>query len=341
MEYRSLGRSGLKVPVLTLGTGTFGGVGGFKSWGETGPAEASRLVDICLEHGLTMFDSADIYSRGTSEEVLGAAVKGRRDKVLISTKVAFPTGRGPNDCGSSRHYLLRAVEASLKRLGTDYIDLLQLHGYDAETPHEEVLSTLDGLIQQGKLRYIGVSNFSGWHLMRALATADRCGYQRYVAHQAYYSLIGRDYEWELMPLGLAEDVGAMVWSPLGWGRLTGKIRRGAPLPQTSRRNDPKQNDIGPPVDDDYLFKVVDALDAVAAETGKSVPQVALNWLLSRPSVASVIIGARNEDQLRNNLGAIGWALTKEQIARLDAASAVTPAYPYWHQRQFSRNPPPV
>lgn len=341
MEYRSLGRSGLKVPVLTLGTGTFGGVGGFKSWGETGPEEATRLVDICLEHGLTMFDSADIYSRGASEEVLGAAIKGRRDKVLVSTKIAFATGRGPNDCGSSRHYLLRAVEASLKRLGTDYIDLLQLHGYDAETPHEEVLATLDTLIAQGKLRYIGVSNFSGWHLMKALATADRHGYQRYVAHQAYYSLIGRDYEWELMPLGLAEGVGAMVWSPLGWGRLTGKIRRGQPMPETSRRNDPKQNDIGPPVADEYLFNVVDALEAVAAETGKSVPQVALAWLLARPSVSSVIIGARNEAQLRDNLGAVGWTLTTEQIAALDAASAVTPAYPYWHQRQFTRNPPPV
>jgi aryl-alcohol dehydrogenase-like predicted oxidoreductase len=341
MEYRSLGRSGFKVPVLTLGTGTFGGVGGFSSWGTTGPEEATRLVDICLEAGLNMFDSADIYSRGSSEEVLGAAIKGRRDKVLISTKVTFPTGPGPNDCGSSRHYLLRAVEASLQRLGTDYIDLLQLHGYDAQTTHEEVLSTLDGMIKAGKLRYIGVSNFSGWHLMKALATSDRCGYERYVAHQAYYSLIGRDYEWELMPLGLAEGVGAVVWSPLGWGRLTGKIRRGSPLPETSRRRDPKQNDMGPPVDDEHLFKVVDVLDAVAAETGKSVPQIALAWLLSRPTIASVIIGARTEQQLRENLGAIGWTLTKDQIAKLDAASAVTPAYPTWHQRQFERNPPPV
>lgn len=341
MEYRSLGRSGLKVPALTLGTGTFGGVGGFSSWGTTGPEEATRLVDICLEVGLNMFDSADIYSRGSSEEVLGAAIKGRRDKVLISTKVTFPTGHGANDCGSSRHYLLRAVEASLKRLGTDYIDLLQLHGYDAQTPHEEVLSTLDGFVKAGKLRYIGVSNFSGWHLMKALATSDRLGLERYVAHQVYYSLVGRDYEWELMPLGLSEGVGAVVWSPLGWGRLTGKIRRGAPLPETSRRRDPKQNDMGPPVDDEHLFKVVDALDEVAKQTGKTVPQVALAWLLSRPTIASVIIGARNEQQLRDNLGAIGWTLGTDQIAKLDAASAVTPAYPYWHQRQFARNPPPV
>ncbi len=341
MEYRQLGRSGLKVPALTLGTGTFGGVGGFKSWGETGPEEARRLVDICLEAGITMFDSADIYSRGASEEVLGAAVKGRRDQVLVSTKATFPTGRGANDCGSSRHYLIRAVDASLKRLGTDYIDLFQLHGYDAVTPQEEVLSTLDGMVRAGKLRYIGVSNFSGWHLMEALATADRHGWTRYVAHQAYYSLIGRDYENELMPLALKQGVGAVVWSPLGWGRLTGKIRRGTPLPELSRRNDSKQNDIGPPVDDEYFFRVMDALDAVAAETGKSVPQIALNWVLQRPSVATVIIGARNEQQLRDNLGAVGWSLTPEQRAKLDEASKVTPPYPYWHQHQFARNPPPV
>lgn len=342
MEYRQLGRSGLKVPVLTLGTGTFGGVGGFDAWGSTGPDEAARLVDICLEAGLTMFDSADIYSRGTSEEVLGAAVKGRRDKVLISTKATFATGRGANDLGSSRHYLIRAVEASLKRLGTDYIDLFQLHGYDAVTPHEEVLSTLDRMITAGRLRYIGVSNFAGWQLMEALSVSERCGYTRYVAHQAYYSLIGRDYEWDLMPLGLKHGVGAVVWSPLGWGRLTGKIKRGQPLPQTSRRRSEKQNDIGPPVNDDYFFGVVEALEAVAAETGKSVPQVALNWVLQRPGVSSVIIGARNEQQLRDNLGALGWALSGEQMAKLDAASAVPLPYPHWHQRQFvSRNPPPV
>jgi aryl-alcohol dehydrogenase-like predicted oxidoreductase len=341
MEYRLLGRSGLKVPVLTLGTGTFGGVGGFQAWGNTGPQEATRLVDICLEHGLTMFDSADIYSWGESETVLGAAIKGRRDKVLISTKVTFAMGEGPNDVGSSRYHLIQAVDASLKRLCTDYIDLLQLHGFDAETPQEEVLSTLDTLVKAGKLRYIGVSNFSGWHLMQALALSDRYGWARYVAHQAYYSLVGRDYEWELMPLGQAQGVGAVVWSPLGWGRLTGKIRRGSPKPQTSRRNDDKQNDIGPKVDDDYFYGVVDALDAVAVETGKTVPQIALNWLLQRPTISSVIIGARNEQQLLDNLGAVGWALSKEQITTLDAASARDPAYPYWHQRQFDRNPPAV
>ena len=341
MEYRLLGRSGLKVPVLTFGCGTFGGKGEFfQAWGGMQAAEATRIVDICLEHGVTMFDSADIYSGGASEEVLGAAIRGRRDKVLISTKFTFRSGEGPNDVGSSRHHILDAADKALKRLGTDYIDLVQLHGYDALTPQEEVLSTLDTLIKQGKIRYIGVSNFSGWHLMKALSVSDRLGLNRYVAHQAYYSLIGRDYEWELMPLGLAEGVGAVVWSPLGWGRLTGKMRRGAPLPAVSRLH--KTAAYGPQVEDDYLYKVVDALDAVAMETGKSVPQVALNWLLQRPSVSTIVIGARNEEQLRANLGAVGWSLTAEQVARLDAASERPRTYPYWHQAQFAeRNPFPV
>jgi aryl-alcohol dehydrogenase-like predicted oxidoreductase len=342
MEYRQLGRSGFKVPVLTLGTGTFGGVGFLKIWGGLDVKEATALVDVCLEAGLTMFDSADIYSDGVAEEVLGAAIKGRRDKVLISTKATFRSGAEPNDVGSSRHHLRRAVEGALRRLGTDYIDLFQLHGFDAMTPHEEVLSTLDEMVRAGKIGYLGVSNFSGWHLMKGLATADRYGFTRYVANQTYYSLVGRDYEWELMPLGLEEGVGAVVWSPLGWGRLTGKIRRGQPMPEISRRNDPRSNDIGPQVDDEHLYRVVDALDEVAEETGKSVPQIALNWLLQRPTVATVVIGARNERQLRDNLGAVGWSLTQEQIAKLDKASTVVPAYPYWHQRGFSeRNPPPV
>src|SRR5882757_4845479 len=340
MDYRQLGRSGFTVPVLTLGTGTFSGKGGLAAWGATDAAEATRLVDICLEHGLTMFDSADIYSAGAAEEVLGAAIKGRRDKVLISTKATFRSGAGANEVGSSRFHLTRAVETALKRLGTDHIDLFQLHGYDAKTPPEEVLSTLDTLIRAGKIGYIGVSNFSGWHLMKALATADRYGLPRFVANQTYYSLIGRDYEWELMPLGVDQGVGAVVWSPLGWGRLTGKIRRGAKLPETSRLPATAAN--GPPVEDEYLFRVVDALDEVAAETGKTVPQIALNWLLQRPTVANVIIGARNEEQLKQNLGAVGWNLSAEQVAKLDAASAVTPAYPYWHQWQFAeRNPLPT
>lgn len=351
MEFRTLGKSGLKVPALSLGTGTFGGGAGkselFKSWGNTDVAEATRLIDICLDAGLTMFDSADIYSAGAAEEILGHALKksaagSQRDRVLISTKGTFRSGPGLNEVGSSRHHLIAAVEGSLKRLQTDYIDLYQLHGFDAVTPVEETLSTLNDLVRAGKIRYIGCSNFSGWHLMKSLAVSDRYGWPRYVAHQAYYSLIGRDYEWELMPLGVDQGVGAVVWSPLGWGRLTGKIRRGQPMPETSRLKSQKSIDAGPPVQDEHLFNVVDALDAVAKETGKAIPQVALNWVLQRPTVSNVIIGARNEQQLRDNLGAVGWKLTPEQIARLDAASQVTKAYPYWHQSGFKeRNPFPA
>jgi aryl-alcohol dehydrogenase-like predicted oxidoreductase len=344
MEYRQLGASGFKVPVLCLGTGTFGGgTEFFKAWGASDVAEARRLVDICLEAGASMFDSADSYSAGMAEEILGAAVKGRRHDVIISTKGSFRRGPGPNDIGSSRHNLTRAVEASLRRLGTDYIDLYQLHGFDALTPVEEVLSTLDTMVRAGKIRYIGCSNFSGWHLMKSLAVSERHGLARHVAHQAYYSLIGRDYEWELMPLALDQKVGTLVWSPLGWGRLTGKIRRGQPLPKVSRLQSELVAGRGPQVPEEYLYAVVDALDQVAGEAGKTVAQVALNWLLARPSIATVIIGARNEEQLRQNLGAVGWTLSNEQIARLDAASARPLAYPYWHQRSIygDRNPPPV
>ena len=341
MEFRQLGRSGFKVPVLCLGTGTFGGGNEFfKAWGEADVAEATRLVDICLEAGVTMFDSADVYSGGLAETILGKAIAGRRDRVIISTKSTFRHGEGGNDVGSSRFALVRAVEAALKRLGTDYIDLFQLHGYDALTPVEEVLGTLDDLVKAGKIRYIGCSNFSGWHLMKSLAASEKYGLARHVAHQAYYSLVGRDYETELMPLALDQGVGAVVWSPLGWGRLTGRIRRGAPLPQVSRLH--KTAADGPQVEEEHLYKVVDALDAVAAQAGKSVPQIALNWLLQRPSVSTVIIGARNEEQLRQNLGAAGWTLTPEQVATLDAASARPLPYPYWHQAGFAeRNPPPV
>ena len=342
MEFRRLGGSGLQVPVLSLGTGTFGGSNEFfKSWGGTGIHEATRLVDVCLEAGLNMFDSADIYSDGLAEEILGKAIRGRRDRVLISTKSTFRTGPGPNELGSSRHHLLRAVENSLRRLDTDYIDLYQLHGFDAVTPVEEVLGTLDQLVRDGKLRYIGCSNFSGWHLMKSLAVSERYGWSRYVAHQAYYSLVGRDFEWELMPLALDQNVGTVVWSPLGWGRLTGKIRRGSKLPEMSRLHNKLSTDAGPQIDDEYLYRVVDALDEVSAETGKTLAQIAINWLLGRPSVANVIIGARNEEQLRQNLGALGWSLTPSQVARLDAASARPKPYPYWHQDQFERNPPPV
>jgi aryl-alcohol dehydrogenase-like predicted oxidoreductase len=343
MEYRSLGRSGLKVPALSFGTGTFGGTTElFQAWGATDVAEATRLVDICLEAGLNMFDSADIYSRGVAEEILGQAIKGRRDAVLISTKATFRTGQGPNDVGSSRHHLTRSVEGCLRRLGTDYIDLFQLHGFDAATPIDETLHTLNQLVEAGKIRYLGCSNFSGWHLMKSLATSDRYGWARYVAHQAYYSLLNRDYEWELMPLGLDQGVGAVVWSPLGWGRLTGRIRRGQGMPETSRLHSKLATEVGPPVAMERVYDIVDAIDHLAEETGKTVPQIALNWLLGRPSVSTVIIGARNEEQLRQNLGAVGWNLTAEQVAKLDAASAVTPAYPYWHQHGFKeRNPPPV
>ncbi len=343
MEYRRLGGSGFKVPVLSLGTGTFGGQGElFQAWGASDVAEATRLVDVCLDAGLTMFDSADVYSGGKAEEILGQMLQGRRDQVIISTKATFRAGTGPNDVGSSRYHLIRAVDAALRRLNTDYIDLFQLHGFDAQTPVEEVLGTLDGLIRAGKIRYIGCSNFSGWHLMKSLAISEKYGLARYVAHQAYYSLVGRDYEWELMPLALDQNVGAVVWSPLGWGRLTGKVRRGQPLPTTSRLQSKLATDIGPPVPEDAPFRVVDALESVAREVEKTVPQVALNWLLQRPSVANIIIGARNETQLRDNLGAVGWNLTPAQVATLDAASTSTPAYPYWHQRGFGeRNPSPV
>jgi len=333
MEYRRLGASGLKVPALSFGAGTFAGRGDFfGAWGNIDAREARRLVDICIGAGVTMFDTADVYSDGASEEVLGEAVKGRRDQVLISTKTSLPTGDGPNDAGSSRSRLIAATDAALRRLGTDYIDLFQLHAFDAGTPIEEVLSTLDDLVRAGKIRYVGVSNFSGWHLMKSLAVADRHGWPHYVAHQVYYSLVGRDYEWELMPLGQDQGVGALVWSPLGWGRLTGKVRRGQPLPAQSRLH--QTADYGPPVDDEQLFGVVDVLDEIAKEIGKAVAQIAINWLLQRPTVSSVIIGARNEDQLRQNLGAVGWSLTSQQIARLDAASAKAAAYPYFpYQRQ--------
>ncbi|PTQ07421.1 aldo/keto reductase [Sphingomonas oleivorans] len=344
MDYRQLGASGLKVPALSFGAGTFGGQGPlFSAWGDTRVEEARRLIDICLEAGVTLFDTADVYSNGASEETLGEALQGRRDEALISTKIGLPMGDGPLDAGNSRLRLVRGVEAALKRLRTDRIDLLQLHAFDAFTPVEETLSALDDLVRAGKILYVGASNFSGWHLMKSLAAADRHGWPRYIVHQAYYSLVGRDYEWELMPLGLDQGVGAMVWSPLGWGRLTGKIRRGQPLPKVSRLHETA--DIGPPVDDELLYGVVDILDEIAAETGRTIPQIAINWLLQRPTVSSVIIGARNEGQLRDNLGAVGWSLSAEQIARLDAASAVTPAYPYypyWRNAGFSAvNPPPV
>lgn len=341
MEHRQLGRSGLKVPVFSLGTGTFGGKGAFfEKWGDTDAKEATRLVDVCLDAGLNFFDTADIYSGGASEEVLGAAIKGRREKVLVATKATFSSGPGPNDKGSSRHHLIASCEASLRRLGTDHIDLYFMHGFDALTPVEETLRTLETLVSSGKVRYIGASNFSGWHLMKSLSASERLGIERYVAYQGYYSLVGREYEWELMPLALDQGVGTMVWSPLGWGRLTGKLRRGQA--NTEGRIAQGGAKGGPEVPDEYLYDVVDAIDAVAKEHGRTVPEIALAWLLTRPSVANVVIGARNETQLRQNLGALEVKLTEAQIAALDAASHRTPTYPYWHQRDFDeRNPKPT
>jgi aryl-alcohol dehydrogenase-like predicted oxidoreductase len=341
MDYRYLGKSGLRVSALSLGAATFGGATPFfKAWGDTDAEGARRMIDMCLDAGVNLIDTADVYSKGVSEEIVGQAIKGRRDRLLISTKATFRLGQGPNDVGSSRYHLIAACEASLRRLGTDVIDIYTLHGFDARTPVEETLATLDTLVRAGKVRYTGCSNFSGWHLMKSLATAERYGWPRYAAHQAYYSLVGREFEWELMPLALDQGVGTIVWSPLGWGRLTGKIRRSQPLPAQSRLHATK--DDAPPVPDDYLYDVVDALDAVAAECGRTVPQIALAWLLTRPTVSSVIMGARDPKQLEQNLGAAEITLTAGQIEKLDRASRRTPVYPYWHQAGFSeRNPFPV
>jgi aryl-alcohol dehydrogenase-like predicted oxidoreductase len=340
MDYRILGSAGLKVSSLCFGLGTFGGGNEFfKAWGSTDVEEGKRLVGLCLDAGINVFDTADIYSDGLSEEVFGQAIQGIRDQLLISTKATFRFGKGPNDVGSSRYHLIQACEGSLKRLGTDHIDIYHMHGFDALTPVDEVLYTLDTLVRSGKVRYIACSNFSGWHLMKSLDISERHGWARYVSHQVYYSLVGRDYENELMPLGLDQKVGAMIWSPLGWGRLTGKIRRGQPLPKESRLH--KTADYGPPVPKECLYKVVDAIDDVAKETGKTVPQIALNWLLRKPTVSTIVIGARNEEQLKQNIGAEGWQLTAEQVAKLDKASEPPIPYPYWHQRQFQdRNPLP-
>jgi aryl-alcohol dehydrogenase-like predicted oxidoreductase len=333
MNFKRLGKSGLRVPELSFGTATFGGGNDFfKAWGSTDSGGASRLIDVCLEHGVSMFDTADVYSDGLAEQILGEAIKGKRNRLLISTKVTFPTGDGPNDYGSSRQHIIDAVDKSLKRLQVDHIDLLQLHGQDYNTPVEETLSTLDQLVRDGKVRYIGASNFSGWHLMKSLATSERYGYPRHVAHQIYYSLLNRDYEWDLAPLAEDQGVGAVVWSPLGWGKLTGKIRRGQPAKPGTRAHDIAGT--GPQFEEERLFRIIEALDVVAEQTGKSIPQIALNWLLGKKTVSNVIIGARDEKQLIENIGATGWSLTPEQNALLEQASDVSPAYPVWHQRGF-------
>jgi len=340
MEYRPLGGSGLKVPVLSFGTATFGGGSEFyRAWGSTDVAEAKRLVDLCLEAGLTFFDTANSYSTGRAEEILGAAIAGRRAELLLATKATFPLGDGPNELGSSRHFLRRACEDSLRRLGTDHIDLYYMHTFDTTTPVDETLRTLEDLVRNGKITYIGCSNFAGWHLMKSLSVSERYGWSRYVVHQAYYSLAARDYEWELMPLALDQKVGTVVWSPLSGGALTGKIRRGQPVPEGTRSAQLGLERAG---DIERLYRIVDELDAVATDAGKTISQVALNWVLQRPTVVNIVLGARNETQLKENLGAIGWRLTPEQVRRLDAASELRPSYPTWHQRLNPRlNPGPV
>lgn len=339
MEHRRLGASGLKVPVFSFGTATFGGGNEFfKAWGSTQTAEARRLVDLCLEAGLNFFDTANMYSTGMAETILGQTLEGRRQHVLISTKATFAMGKGPNDFGSSRHHLIKSCEESLKRLGTEWIDVYHMHGFDPGTPVDETLRALDDLVQSGKVRYIACSNFSGWHLMKSLSTSERYGWSRYIAHQAYYSLVGREFEWELMPLALDQNVGTIVWSPLAGGALTGKIRRNKPAPTGSR--------VGTidfiPYEQELLYRVVDTLEIIGLERGKTIAQVALNWLLQRPTVCNIVIGCRNEDQLKQNLGALGWNLTPAEIKKLDEASAPKVLYPYWHQRsQPELNPPPV
>ena len=350
MEYRLLGRSGLKVSALSFGAATFGGgTEFFAAWGNTGVDEARRMVDLCIDAGVNLFDVANGYSNGLAEEILGKALQGKRNQVLISTKAFFPMGDGPNDLGSSRLHLLEQCDASLKRLGIDHIDIYHMHGFDRLTPVEETVDTLNTLVHAGKVRYIACSNFSGWHLMKSLAVSARHGWTRYVAHQVYYSLIGREYEWELMPLGLDQGVGGLVGvlaleepehPPVVLLELVeAMVDMGADPPD---RLAVAPGDDGPPVADEFVYRVVDALDAIAKETGKSIPQIALNWLLQRPTVSSVIIGARTEEQLRQNLEAADWNLTAEQVAKLDAASDVTPVYPYWHQRIVGqRNPDAV
>jgi aryl-alcohol dehydrogenase-like predicted oxidoreductase len=331
MQYRRLGHSGLKVPVFSFGTATFGGSGEFfKAWGHTDVQEATRLVDICMDAGLNFFDTANVYSAGLAETILGKALDGRRDKALIATKATFPMGSGPNDFGSSRQHIVHECEASLKRMGTDYIDLYYMHGFDSFTPVEETLRALDDLVRSGKVRYIGCSNFSGWHLMKSLSISERHGWSRYAAHQVYYSLVGRELEWELMPLALDQGVGSVVWSPLAGGALSGKIRRNQSAPKDSRLGQIKFVSY----DDEILYRVVDVLDEIALERNCSISQVALNWVLSRPTVANIVIGARNEEQLRQNLAALEWTMTEGEIARLDVASATRVLYPYWHQQGF-------
>ncbi|UOB19377.1 aldo/keto reductase [Abyssalbus ytuae] len=328
MEYRNLGNSGLKVPVLSLGTGTFGGTNEFfKRWGQTGIKEATRLIDICFERGINFFDTANVYSIGDSEIILGKALNGKRDKSIISTKATFQMGEHPNDKGSSRYHLMNALENSLKRLNTDYIDLYLMHKFDRSTPVEETLRTLDNMIKSGKVRYIGCSNFAAWQLMKSLSVSERNNLEKYVVYQGYYSLIGRDYEQELMPLLEDQKMGLMAWSPLGWGRLTGKIKRGLEMKEGRIKSGGAVG--SPPVEDEFLYKVVDVLEKIGEELNKSIPQVAINWLLQNQSISNIVMGARNEKQLISNIDSVGWNLTPEHLNELNEVSTQMPIYPHW------------
>ncbi|WP_380161213.1 aldo/keto reductase [Kineococcus sp. R86509] len=329
MEYRRLGRSGLRVSTITMGTMTFGGQGGFAAVGNTDVAQARRQVDLALDAGVNLFDTADVYSDGLSEEITGEVLEGRRDDVLLATKARMVVGAGPNDGGASRYHLVRSAERSLKRLRTEHIDLYQIHEWDGQTPLEETLEALDTLVRSGKVRYVGVSNYAGWQLMKALAVSDAHGYQRYVSQQIHYTLQSRDAEDELVPLTLDQDLGVLVWSPLAGGLLSGKYRRDVTAPAGSRHLGEWSE---PPVHDEgKLYDTVDVLVEVGAAHGVSAAQVALAWLLGRAGVTSVVIGARTEDQLVDNLAAADLVLTEEERARLDAVSAVPLRYPHWHQ----------
>jgi aryl-alcohol dehydrogenase-like predicted oxidoreductase len=329
MDYRQLGHSGLRVSALTLGTMTFGGRGHWTRVGATEADTATRQVDMCLDAGVNLIDTADVYSDGLSEEVVGKTLKGRRDRVLVATKARFAMGDGPNDAGLSRHHLIRACEASLRRLGTDYIDLFQVHEWDGHTPLEETLSALDHLVNSGKVRYIGCSNYAAWHIMKALGISERKNLQRFISQQIYYSLQARDAEYELVPVALDQGVGILVWSPLAGGLLSGKYRRGQDMPEGSRHltdwNEP------PVHDEDQLYDIVDVLVEIAEARGVSAAQVALAWTLGRPGIATVVVGARTEEQLADNLGAADLKLEDDERARLDEVSAPRLMYPYWHQ----------
>jgi aryl-alcohol dehydrogenase-like predicted oxidoreductase len=328
MEYRKLGNSGLQVPVLSLGTGTFGGTNEFfQRWGQTDVKEASRLIDISLERGINFFDTANVYSQGSSEEVLGKALKGRRDQTIIATKGTYTMGDGINERGSSRFHIQNAIHDSLKRLATDYIDVYFMHGFDSNTPIEETLRTLDNLVTSGKVRYIGCSNFTAWQLMKSLSISEKLNLEKYIIYQGYYSLIGRDYEQELMPLVKDQDLGLMVWSPLGWGRLTGKIKRNQPIADGRIQSGGAVG--SPPVDDQFLYTVIETLERISNETGKTISQIALNWLAQQDTVSNIVIGARNEQQLIENIEAVGWSLSKEYLSELTAITKQTPIYPHW------------